>query len=196
MELNICHLYPDVLNLYGDRGNVLCLKRRLQWRGISCNVEGVGVGEKLDAGKYDLFFIGSGQSFEQELLLKDVLGAKGAEIKAAIEDERPVLAVCGGFQLLGNYLKTVDGTQVDLLGALDMHTVEQEDRLIGDYMFLCDELEGQTVVGFENHAGRTYLGPGMRPAGKVLCGYGNNGEDGFEGGRYKNVFGTFKSLQV
>ena len=109
MELNICHLYPDILNLYGDRGNVTCLKKRLEWRGIGCNVEGISIGQKLDASKYDLFFIGGGQDFEQEVLLHDLSGAKTAEIKAAIEDEKVFLAICGGYQILGNYYKTWDG---------------------------------------------------------------------------------------
>lgn len=191
MELNICHLYPDVLNLYGDRGNVLCIQKRLEWRGIGCNVEGVAIGEKLDASKYDLFFIGGGQNFEQDVLLQDLRGVKAADIKAVIEDEKPLLAICGGFQMLGNYHKTVDGKQTDFIGALDMYTEDQKDRMIGDYMFTCDDLDGQTVVGFENHAGRTYLGEKLRPVGKIVYGHGNNGQDGFEGARYKNVFATY-----
>lgn len=191
MELNICHLYPDVLNMYGDRGNVTCLKKRLEWRGIGCNVEGCGVGEKLDASKYDIFVIGAGQGFEQGVLLQDILGAKGKEICSAVEDEKVFLAVCGGFQLLGNYCKTVDGRQYDCVGALDMHVEDQKDRMIGNYMFECDDLGGKTVVAFENHAGKAYLGSKLRPVGKVLSGHGNNGEDGYEGARYKNVFGTY-----
>ena len=191
MELNICHLYPDILNLYGDRGNVTCLKKRLEWRGIGCNVEGVSIGQSLDASKYDLFFIGGGQDFEQEVLLSDLSGAKTAEIKAAIEDEKVFLAICGGYQILGNYYKTWDGQTCDFTGALDLYTVGHKDRMIGNYMFECDDLGGATVVGFENHSGKTFLGPSLRPIGKVLHGYGNNGEDGFEGARYKNVFGTY-----
>lgn len=191
MELNICHLYPDILNLYGDRGNVICLQKRLEWRGIGCHVEGVSIGQKLEAGKYDLFFIGGGQDFEQEVLLQDLSGAKAAEIKAAIEDEKVFLAICGGYQILGSYYKTWDGRQCDFLGALDLYTVGRKDRMIGNYMYVCDDLEGQTVVGFENHAGQTFLGERVRPVGKVLTGYGNNGQDGFEGARYKNVYATY-----
>lgn len=191
MELNICHLYPDILNLYGDRGNVICLKKRLEWRGIDCHVEGVSIGEKLEASKYDLFFIGGGQDFEQEVLLQDLSGEKTAEIKAVIEDEAPFLAICGGYQILGSYYKTWDGQQCDFLGALDLYTVGKKDRMIGNYMYQCDDLGGQTVVGFENHAGQTFLGSGVRPMGKVLSGYGNNGQDGYEGARYKNVYATY-----
>lgn len=191
MELNICHLYPDVLNLYGDRGNVLCMEKRLQWRGIQCAVEGVGIGQTLDASRYDLFFIGGGQSFELDVLLSDFKGLKANELKAAIEDEKPLLAVCGGFELLGNYHKALDGTQNDYAGLLDMYTVEQEQRMIGDYMFTCDDLNGEKIIAFENHAGRTYLGNGVRPVGQVVYGHGNNGEDGYEGARYKKVFGTY-----
>ena len=191
MELNICHLYPDILNLYGDRGNVTCLKKRLEWRGIGCNVEGISIGQKLDASKYDLFFIGGGQDFEQEVLLHDLSGAKTAEIKAAIEDEKVFLAICGGYQILGNYYKTWDGQQCDFTGALDLYTVGQKDRMIGNYMYECDDLGGLTVVGFENHSGKTYLGSGVKPIGRALSGFGNNGEDGFEGARYKNVYATY-----
>ena len=190
MELNICHLYPDILNLYGDRGNILCMRKRLAWRGIDVNVDEVSIGQKLEASKYDRLFIGGGQDFEQEVLLPDLRGAKTEELKAAIEDNLPVLAICGGYQMLGQYYKTWDGVQCDFTGALDLYTVGSKQRMIGNYMFTCDEL-GCTVVGFENHSGKTYLGDGVKPIGKVLAGYGNNGEDGFEGARYKNVFATY-----
>jgi hypothetical protein len=191
MELNICHLYPDVLNLYGDRGNVRVLQKRLEWRGISCNVEGVSIGEKLEASRYDLFFIGGGQDFEQGVLLNDLAGDKSREIKAAIEDEKVFLAICGGYQILGNYYKTWDGQQCDFIGALDLYTVGHKDRMIGNYMYTCEDLGGETVVGFENHSGKTFLGDSVKPIGKVLSGFGNNGEDGFEGARYKNVYATY-----
>ena len=123
MELNICHLYPDILNLYGDRGNILCMRKRLAWRGIDVNVDEVSIGQKLEASKYDLLFIGGGQDFEQEVLLPDLRGEKTAELKAVIEDNLPVLAICGGYQMLGQYYKTWDGVQCDFTGALDLYTV-------------------------------------------------------------------------
>ena len=166
MELNICHLYPDILNLYGDRGNVLCLRKRLGWRGIDANVEEVSIGQKLEASKYDLLFIGGGQDFEQEVLLPDLRGEKTQELISAIDDGLPVLAICGGYQMLGQYYKTWDGVQCDFTGALNLYTVGSKQRMIGNYMYTCDEL-GTTVVGFENHSGKTYLGDGVKPIGKT-----------------------------
>lgn len=192
MELKICHLYPDVLNLYGDRGNVICLQRRLQWRGIGCTVTELPIGETADFTDFDLFFVGGGQDFEQEVLLSDLAGGKAAEIRAAVEDEKVFLAICGGYQMLGNYYLTHTGEQCDFIGAVNLYTVGQSERMIGNYMFRCaSENGGSVVVGFENHSGRTYLGEGVAPLGTVLAGHGNNGEDGTEGCRYKNVFGTY-----
>ena len=190
MELKICHLYPDILNLYGDRGNILCMEQRLYWRGIDVVTEGVSIGEMLDASQYDLIFVGGGQDFEQEVLLEDLNGGKKDELKAAIEDGIAVLAICGGYQMLGHYYETWDGQKCAFTGAVDLYTVGDKQRMIGNYMFTCDELNCE-IVGFENHSGKTYLGAGVKPMGKVLAGFGNNGEDGTEGARYKNVFGTY-----
>lgn len=190
MELKICHLYPDILNLYGDRGNILCMERRLRWRDIAVTTTNISVGMPLKAADYDLFFIGGGQDFEQEVLLEDLHGAKTAEIKAAVNDGKTFLAICGGYQMLGQYYKTWDGQQCDFTGALDLYTVGSEQRMIGNYMFSCEEA-GCNIVGFENHSGKTYLGSGVRPLGRVLEGSGNNGEDGTEGARYKNVFASY-----
>ena len=123
MELRICHLYPDVLNLYGDRGNILCMEQRLRWRGIEAVTAQVPIGEPLDAAAYDLFFIGGGQDFEQEVLLADLRGAKTQQIRSAIEDGKTFLAICGGYQMLGQYYKTWDGVQCDFTGALDLYTL-------------------------------------------------------------------------
>lgn len=192
MELNICHLYPDVLNLYGDRGNVMCMKNRLEWRGIDVKISRLGLGSPVSLGGYDLVFIGGGQDFEQQVLLDDLHRGRDREIKAAIEDGVNFLTVCGGYQMLGSYYETFDGKRCDFIGALDLYTVGAKKRMIGNYKFkLGQSSGGSVVVGFENHSGHTYLGSGLEPLGTVLAGYGNNGEDGTEGARYKNVFGTY-----
>ncbi len=191
-SLKICHIYPEVLNLYGDRGNIECLKKRLNWRGIDCSVDYIPIGEKSDFSKYDIFFIGGGQDFEQEVLLKDLNSGKGNEIKAAINDGKVFLTICGGYQIMGNYYETHDGVKCEFLGAADFYTVGSENRMIGNYAFECGaESGGSVIVGFENHSGKTFLGNDISPLGKVLTGYGNNGEDSYEGIRYKNLFGSY-----
>ena len=191
MELKICHLYPDVLNLYGDRGNVACMSRRLTWRGIDVTTDEIKIGDKLDASQYDLFFIGGGQDFEQEVLLQDLAGEKTAQIRSAIEDGKTFLAICGGYQMLGHYYKTWDGVVCEFTGALNLYTEGSKDRMIGNYAFSFDDLPGERIVGFENHSGKTYLCDGVKPLGTVLHGFGNNGTDGTEGARYKNVFASY-----
>ena len=192
MELAICHLYPEALNLYGDRGNILCMKKRLEWRGIDVTVDGCDIGEKRDLTKYDLFFIGGGQDFEQEVLLSDLASGKADAIRSAVEDGKTFLTICGGYQMMGHYYETFDGTKCEFLGAVDLYTVGSKTRMIDNYAYEVDNAgEKSMVVGFENHSGKTYLGAGVSPLGKVLAGNGNNGEDGTEGVRYKNVFGTY-----
>lgn len=192
MELKICHLYPDVLNLYGDTGNVACLVKRLRWRGIDASVTKMPLGARLRLADYDLFFGGGGQDFEQEVLLEDLHSGLDRELRAAIEDGLPMLAICGSYQMLGNYYETFDGVRCDFIGALDMYTIGSKKRMIGNYKFrLAQDLGGSVAVGFENHSGKTRLGPGVEPLGQVLSGFGNNGEDGTEGAHYKNVLGTY-----
>ncbi len=192
MELKICHLYPDVLNLYGDGGNIRCLTQRLNWRGIGVEVTKMPIGSKESLTGFDLIFIGGGQDFEQQVLLEDLHRGRDKELIAAIEDGVCVLAICGGYQMLGAYYETHDGKRCDFVGALDLWTVGAKTRMIGNYMYkVPEELGGFTVVGFENHSGKTRLGPGVKPLGQVLAGFGNNGEDGTEGAVYKNVFGTY-----
>jgi len=192
MKLNICHLYPDVLNLYGDTGNIICMKKRLEWRGIDADVTLLPIGANADFTRFDLFFIGGGQDFEQEVLLADLHSGKDREILAAVNDEKVFLCICGGYQMMGQYYLTHTGAQCDYIGALDLHTVGSDVRMIGNYMFGCSEQSGgATVVGFENHSGKTYLGNAVSPLGTVIQGFGNNGEDGTEGARYKNVFGAY-----
>ena len=190
--LRICHLYPDLLNLYGDRGNILCMRRRLEWRGIGAEVTEVTVGEQADFTQFDLFFIGGGQDFEQEVLLRDLSSGKAQDIRTAVEEEKTFLAICGGYQMLGEYYKTWDGVQLDFIGAIGVHTIGAKERMIGNYMFRTTPESGDTVVvGFENHSGKTYLSEQVAPLGMMLSGNGNNGEDKTEGARYKNVFGTY-----
>ena len=192
MKLRICHLYPDVLNLYGDRGNILCLRRRLEWRGIGVEVEERPIGSPVRLGGFDLVFIGGGQDFEQEALLADLHRGRDAELRSAVADGVSVLAICGGYQMLGTYYETGDGKRCDFVGAVDLFTVGGEKRMIGNFLFHCGPASGGSViVGFENHSGRTYLGEGVTPLGTVLSGFGNNGTDGTEGVRWRNVFGTY-----
>ncbi len=190
--LRICHLYPDLLNLYGDRGNIICLRRRLEWRGLGAEITEAPAASKVDFQNFDLIFIGGGQDFEQEVLLSDLRAGKGNDLKAAIHDGKTVLAICGGYQMLGSYYETWDGVRCDFISAIDFYTVGSKERMIGNFAFECaPESGGSTVVGFENHSGKTHLGSGVKPLGSVLVGGGNNGEDGGEGVRYLNVFGTY-----
>ena len=192
MELNICHMYPDVLNLYGDGGNIRCMARRLQWRGIDYSITKLPIGSSEPLSRFDLIFIGGGQDFEQQVLLEDLHKGKDREIRAAVEDGVTFLTICGGYQMLGAYYETHDGQHCDFIGALDLFTIGSETRMIGNYKFQCTpEAGGSLVVGFENHSGKTRLGGGVKPLGTVLKGFGNNGEDGTEGAHYRNVFGTY-----
>lgn len=189
MIIKIAHLYPDMLNLYGDRGNIIVLKSRLAARGIDCQVDNITMGKSFNADDYDMFFIGGGQDFEQDVLLNDLKKSKDVQISNAINDGKVVLAICGGYQMLGKYYKTYDGKKLDYLGALDFYTEGRENRMIGNFAF--ETKEGIQIVGFENHSGRTYLGEKLEPLGRIIKGFGNNGEDSTEGVRYKNTFGTY-----
>ncbi|MBQ1265028.1 MAG: glutamine amidotransferase, partial [Oscillospiraceae bacterium] len=185
------HLYPDVLNLYGDRGNIICMQKRLQWRGIDVVTSGVSVGQTLCADDFDLIMIGGGQEFFRKELLDDLHEKKTPALKSAMEDGKTVLGICNGYQLLGHSYETADGTKYAFAGVIDVHTVAAKKRMTGDYTFSCDELGGEVVVGFENHIGKTYLAGDVRPLGHVVKGFGNNGEDGTEGARYKNIFASY-----
>lgn len=192
MELKICHMYPDVLNLYGDGGNIICMKKRLNWRGIEASVTKLPIGERASLADFDIVFIGGGQDFEQEVLLDDLHRGKDREIISAIDDGVVFLTICGGYQMMGSYYETYDGKRCDFIGAVDLYTVGSKQRMIGNYKFRCaDDAGGSVVVGFENHSGKTYLGAGAKPLGQVLAGFGNNGEDGTEGVRHKNLFGCY-----
>ncbi len=188
MIIRIGHLYPDMLNLYGDRGNIISLTRRMNERGIEVQTDAITMGKSFNADNYDILFIGGGQDFEQDVLLDDLKRGKDIEITRAIENGTVMLAICGGYQMLGKYYKTYDGKMLEYMGALDFYTEGKPERMIGNYAYKTKE--GIEVVGFENHSGRTYLG-NVEPLGKVIKGNGNNGEDGTEGVRYKNTFGTY-----
>ncbi len=189
MIIRIAHLYPDMLNLYGDRGNIITLTERMKVRGIEVYTDAVTMGKSFNSDDYDILFIGGGQDFEQDVLLDDLKKGKDKEINKAIHSGRVMLAICGGYQMLGKYYKTYDGKLLEYMGALDFYTEGKEERMIGNYAFKMKE--GIEVIGFENHSGRTYLGKGVEPLGKMIKGYGNNGEDGTEGVRFLNTFGTY-----
>jgi len=188
--LTLGHLYPDQLNLYGDRGNILTLQRRCQLRGIELRIVELGIGDALAPDEYDMLFIGGGQDKEQVPVAQDLLEMKSIGLWAAIEDDMPVLAVCGGYQLLAHYYRPAKGPDMRGLGVFDAWTIhkgEKEPRCTGD---IAINWNGYTLVGFENHGGRTYLGT-AKPLGKVLKGHGNNSEDHTEGAVYRNTFGTY-----
>ncbi|MCY6355081.1 type 1 glutamine amidotransferase [Clostridium sp. ZS2-4] len=189
MELNICHMYPDLLNVYGDVGNLLILKYRSENRGIKTNIFNVSINDDFDSSKYDIVFFGGGQDYEQSIVSKDLMKNKKVEIKKYIESNKVFLSICGGYQLLGKYYVTPSGEELEGLSALDIYTKSGNKRLIGNTIIYNKEFN-ETYVGFENHSGKTYIG-NLKPLGKVLAGYGNNGEDGYEGCIYKNTYCTY-----
>ncbi|MBI3979815.1 MAG: glutamine amidotransferase [Chloroflexi bacterium] len=191
MRLTIAHLYADLMNLYADRGNIICLRQRCQWRGIECSVVDVDLGDAFDPAASDLVFVGGGQDKEQRLAADDLARVKGPALRAAIEDGVAALAVCGGYQLFGHEYRPAEGDPLPGVGIFDLVTIHkglQVHRCIGNIVVAW---EGSTLVGFENHGGRTYLGAGCRPLGRVLTGFGNNAEDGTEGAVYRRAYGTY-----
>lgn len=187
--LTIVHLFPELLNLYGDGGNVITLRRRLEWRGLPVQVEEIGMGDAVDFTQADIVFVGGGADREQ-LIAKDAMMARKAELSAYVENGGVLLAVCGGYQFLGHrYVMGEDA--VEGLGIIDMETVRGESRLIGNAAIRSD-ISSVPIVGFENHGGRTTLGSSVTPLGRCLGEtHGNNGEDGFEGVLYRNLVGTY-----
>jgi CobQ-like glutamine amidotransferase family enzyme len=190
-ELRICALYPDLMNIYADRGNLQLLARRCEWRGIGFRLSGSGLGEPLDPDAHDLFYIGGGQDRDQALCAEDLATVKRDALHAAAARGAVVFAVCGGYQLLGHGYE-LGGERLPGVGLVDLETVREDGpRLIGNVAI---ELDGQVLAGFENHGGRTHLGAGARPLGRVLRGHGNDGRSGFEGvrgGPRGNVIGTY-----
>ena len=191
MKLVVGHLYPRLMNVYGDRGNVLCLMQRCRWRGIDVAVREFSLGPAPDLADCDLFFIGGSQDKEQVTVAADMVEFKGTAIRDAVEGGAALLAICGGYQLMGHYYRPPTGPDLPGIGLFDIRTEPRRrgpQRLIGN---LVAEWDGAPLVGFENHGGRTYLGDAAMPLARVAVGYGNNGEDGTEGACYKAAFGTY-----
>lgn len=188
MKIKILHMYPDLLNLYGDKGNIECLRKRLMWRGIdaevvSCTCENSG----FDLSDVDIVFIGGGSDREQKIVCNRLLKHKSA-LKAYVENDGTLVAVCGGYQLLGKYYRLADET-IKGLDILDIYTEQSKKRLIGNIILEADFID-QKIVGFENHGGRTYIGS-HKPLGRVVYGFGNDESSGAEGVVYKNVVATY-----
>lgn len=187
MKVTIGHLYPDLLNLYGDRGNIQCMRKRCEWRGIEAEVREFQITDAIDFNALDIVLLGGGSDREQ-MLVCERLKAIQKDFQGYVEDGGVVIAVCGGYQLLGHYYDTDDG-RIEGLSLVDLYTEQGSPRLISNIVIQNDQME-VPIVGFENHGGRTYINDNQ-PLGKVLFGFGNNGEDGQEGVLYKNVIGTY-----
>jgi len=190
--IRVGHLYPDYLNIYADRGNIAVLARRAAWRGHDLEVVPLGLADAIVPGAHDLLYVGGGQDREQ-LLVAENLAAKADGLREAVDGGTAVLAVCGGYQLLGRGYRGLQGEDMPGVGLLPLETVAGERRMIGDVLLECRLEPGlrRTLAGFENHAGRTRLDAGAEPLGRVLAGFGNDGESGFEGCRAGRVIGTY-----
>ena len=190
--LRVCALYPDLMNIYADRGNLLLLERRCAWRGIGFALTGAGLGESVDPDAHDLFYVGGGQDRDQALCAEDMVATKREALHAAAERGAIVLGVCGGYQLLGHSYQLGD-RELPGVGLVDLRTVREDGpRLIGNVAIEMETEDGPRVLaGFENHGGRTHLGADERPLGRVLRGHGNTGSSGHEGVRRGTVIGTY-----
>ncbi len=180
------------MNIYGDRGNIISLAQRARWRGIDVEVVPVTIGTPLDADRCDALFFGGGQDKEQTLVAEDFRKVQAPRVHQYVESDGVLLSICGGYQLLGKYFRTHTGETLEGIGVFDAWTVAGDRRCIGN-VIVETHFSGarRTLVGFENHSGKTYLGPGCRPMGRSLTGFGNNGEDGQEGAIYRNAFGCY-----
>jgi CobQ-like glutamine amidotransferase family enzyme len=191
LKLRLAYLYPKLMNIYGDRGNILCLERRCRERDIAFQVTELGLGDKLKPNDHDMVFMGGAQDREQRRVAEDLVKVKGKSLREAADKGLALLAVCGGYQLLGRYYRTAEGEELPGVGVFAMwteHPGPGARRFIGNVVV---ERQGETLVGFENHGGRTYLEEGVEPLAKVVAGFGNNGEDGGEGAVYRNAYGTY-----
>jgi CobQ-like glutamine amidotransferase family enzyme len=188
--LTICHLYPELLNLYGDRGNIITLVRRCAWRDLPVRVMDVNLGDPIDLSNTDILFLGGGSDREQTIITEDLKG-RARDLAIAIDQGLVVLAICGGYQLLGKFYRTLDGREIPGLGLIDFYTVAGTRRLVGNIAIEV-QLGNRKfkAVGFENHSGQTFIGR-LPTLGRVIRGFGNNGSDGGEGLQYKNVIGTY-----
>lgn len=187
-KIKIAHLYPKLLNIYGDIGNVLTLIKRCEWRGIQVEIDEINIGDKIS--EHDLYFIGGGQDLQQQEVSKELQKHKEFLIKE--RDRMSVfLGICGGYQLLGHYYQPHKGEKLLGVSLLDAYTVAGNNRFIGNVTINTDLVEPETLVGFENHSGLTFLQGNTKPIGTVVVGNGNNGKDNTEGGRFMNVFGTY-----
>ena len=189
MRIRVGHLYPDYLNIYADRGNIAVLSTRATARGHELDVRAISMGDEVPLGEIDLFYVGGGQDREQALVAADLL-EKGPALRDAVDAGAAFLAVCGGYQLLGRFYRDVKGEELPGIGLLPLHTVAGSRRMIGDVLLECD-WAGRTLAGFENHAGRTYLDEGAEPLGRVVAGFGNDGDSGYEGCRRIRAYGTY-----
>ena len=187
MKIKIAHMYPELLNLYGDMGNIASLKKRAEWRNIQVEVKEYSIDEEIDFENIDILFIGGGSDKEQITVCNKLKEYKESIVKY-VENNGVLIALCGGFEILGDYY-TLNGKKISALNVLDIYTEYANDRLIDDIIIKADFLE-RPIVGFENHGGRLYI-KNNKPLGKVVYGNGNNGKDGFEGVVYKNVIGTY-----
>jgi len=187
-QLKLAHLYSKLLNIYGDFGNVLTLKKRCEWRNIDLIIDEVEVGDSMS--EHDIYFMGGGQD-EQQIAVSKELKKNRAFLKHERDMNAVFLAICGGYQLLGKYYQPHEGDRLEGIGLLDAYTIAGPTRFIGNVTTEIDYLKKKTLVGFENHSGLTYLEGHTEPISKVIVGNGNNGKDGGEGARYKNVFGTY-----
>jgi lipid II isoglutaminyl synthase (glutamine-hydrolysing) len=192
MELRLLALYPEQMNIYADRGNILFLQRRCEWRGIEFSHATAGPGERFDPGAHDFVYLGGGQDRDQRAVATDMVESKRESLAEAADDGAVVLAVCGGYQLLG-YSYQLDRERLPGLGLVNLETVRSPGpRLIGNVAIEVDLGAGPRILaGFENHGGRTHLGEEAQPLGRVIKGFGNNGEDGFEGVQRGNLIGTY-----
>jgi hypothetical protein len=192
VRIRVGHLYPDYLNIYADRGNIAVLVRRAAWRGHELEVDSIGIGEPVVPAAHDLLYVGGGQDREQALVATDI-AAKGEALREAVARGAAILAVCGGYQLLGRWYADQRGAELPGAGVLPLETVAGSRRMIGDVLLACELEPGrqQTLAGFENHAGRTMLDRDSEPLGRVVSGFGNDGESGFEGCRAGRVVGTY-----